>query len=252
MCGWQNHGWTGNVNNKPDPMGILLDVFLYEEKDNLLKNLFSCSSVIKKKITYKLMEQNQITINDVTVKTVKNISEFVKAQYIGDICNSVVIHIQHGTKNPIFIHTHYSDVYKAFDRYIETAKQNTLTKINLNNNIEKKHNTNHLTIKENIFGNAFDILKHINENKIEKVSFTDINILDFAYDIKYYFPDIKLYCYMKEISDHEYVKYLHMLNYIDHLYCIDKGIYDKFNDNDIYYIHKPLIYIYDEINLFKK
>lgn len=244
MAGWQLVGYIGDVENPPMVgKGILFDIFLSEVVDGIVKNTGKFGVYHYKNIPDTLIyPSSEITIDDITLKTVNKIDEYIEKEY-GNVINNVNIYSSHGTSERILINAHYSHVYKILDTYIETAKQNTLKKIHFNwNDLTNKTYSKHILIKSKKFKDAFEILEYINTNLVSKISFTDVSILAFSYDIKYYFPNIELYYYIIDDYKEEYFsKYLHMYNYIDHIYCPNKEIFNKINDNDICYIRKPKI-----------
>lgn len=243
MAGWQCGGYIGDIINPPMDRGILFDIFLSEIVNGIVKNTGNFGTYHHKNIPNTLIQPcTEITIDDITLKTVNKIDEYVEKEY-GDVINNVNIYMSHGSEKRILLKAHYSHVYESFDSYIETAKQNTLNKIHFNwNDLSEKTYSNHSLIKTNKFKDAFEILEYINKNSISKISFTDTSILGFSYDIKYYFPDIELnYYIIDNYNDECFEKYLHMYNYINHIYCPNIDIFNKINDSDICYIKKPTL-----------
>lgn len=235
LCGWQ-------INRRMSPINgafFLLDIFLTKvDENNNIRNTSNFGVYDSKKIPLEYVKPKKyVTFHNLKLPFFNNIEEYVKLEY-GDVFNSVKIYVNHSSCKNIYIDNNWKIVYDEIYKIIDEAQNNTNKIIFINENYEPK-NKMIIREKENLFNDDFELLKYINQNNIG-VIFIDNNqmFLNYCFTIKYYYPSmiIKLYLH-SELHN----SLIFELNYVDNVYCSNKQIMDILNDDEIFYLNKPII-----------
>ena len=208
------------------------DIFPSKNEKNYLKNIFSDGLYNKKNISikYVLPFKKQTFHDDLNVYFFNDYEKEVQLTY-GNVLKDVKVY-SHTTKI-----THYNNweiAYNDFDFIKKTAIENTEKEI-YNGNYEPLNN---LTIEKNYFENELEILKYINNNNIKKIDIFDTYFLKcFSPSINYYFSQVKMNFYCKEINN----TISQYLNYCKNLYVSNQNILSHYDNYQIFYNKKPNI-----------
>jgi hypothetical protein len=212
------------------------DIFyskVIKKKDIYIVQNIANWGLYNKNITYDMVYPPQrLMIDDLYLPFFNKVYDDVKKEYsnVFDVC---YIHIEHSPA--IKIKGHFSKTYEKFYEYLEKAKKNTLEYVTKNKNYEYKNN---ITLNKQNFSNILELLKFINENDVKKIYILNEKFLQNCLSIKFYFPEITIIFYMlQEINNQNIV----FFNYLDEvIFSTNNNLINKYNDNDIIYIKKPL------------
>lgn len=235
FCGWQiGKSFIGNNKN-----GFLLDVFLTTvDENNNIRNTCKWGRYDTKKIPLEYVKpQNYLIFDNLKLPFFNNVEDYVKLEY-NDVFNSVRIYLNHTQTGIIVINNNWKIVYDEIYKIINEAKDNTKKIILIKNDYKP---LNKLVIKENetIFKDEFDLLKYINLNDIGTIFIeNNLNFLNYCFTIKYYYPDINIKLYLYSVLDNSLI---FELNYVDTVCCANEKIYNILNDEEIFYLNKPII-----------
>jgi len=242
-CGWQI---TGKHINKT--CFFLCDVFLSKVDENgFLRNTGNFGVYNGKNIPITYVNPKKYVMFDgLSLPFFNNVENYVKLEY-GDVINSVVIHVCHGSGGRIKIDKHWSEVYKEYENFKNIAVKNTLDRIFKNEkytgsnkkiitckfDIDERTNMDSST--EFIY-DEFNILTYINEHDIGVLYVEDEKFLYYCFVIKYYYPNMIINYYMYDKIEQ---KSIFNLNFVNKVYCSNQDLLNNINDQDLMYLTKP-------------
>ena len=247
------------------------DIFIsYTNENNIVKNIARWGRYDKSNINIKLVDPPIYKHYDnMLLPFFNNYKKDVEIEY-GNIYNNINIHISHG-RQIINIKKSWKEVYDNFNTYKNIAINNTKTLLNvpLNNdsiklinddsikliNDDNNYNFDNIDDIDDIgYTDYIDIMNYIAKNynnNLLILNIYNVNNIKFILDIKYYFPKIIIYFYIKTNTINIINKIRFFINYIDCIsvnnVIIKKNINDIFND--IIILNKPLIIINENIDL---
>lgn len=238
--GWQI--WNSDLNLTPNVI-FLCDVFMgIVDKEGFVRSPSNFGNFNKKNNLYKdIYPKKYVIFDGLKLPFFNNIEKNVEKDY-GDVFNKTIIHVNHGNGGIIKLNKEWNESYKEFNKYINIAKKNThslIFKNKLYNKKEKIIINKEDDYKKYNIKKEIDILVKINKNNIGKI-FIDDNkeFLLYCFAIKHYYPDIKIHYY--SYSDINNI-YLHFINSIDYIYCLNNKIKNYLNNSKLIYLNKPII-----------
>ncbi len=259
------------------------DIFIsFINDNNCLKNVAKWGRYHKYNINKSLVDPPVFKNYDgMNLPFFNNYEKDVRIEY-GDIYNNIQIHISHG-KQIIYINNSWEKVYKEFNKYKLIAINNTKKLIgikeypiqetkqtqsehqdqseqsDISDQIEKPDQPNK-TVKEtielndNMLNSYLDIMKHIAKsynNKPLIFKIYNVNNIKLVLDIKFYFPKIIIYFYIRTITNITDVinKIRFFIDFIDYIYVAsikdEKKIIDIFDSIIIF--NKPTLIIDEQV-----
>jgi len=242
-----------NLNKKRNYFQCDIFYTKIDSKTNYIKNLNNWGQYNSKNIHIDLVKPKKYYYFDnITLPFFKDVNKYIERDY-GEVYNTCIIS-SHSHNKTLKIDSGFEIVYAEFDKIKNNTINNTKLYIDKLMNEDISYNTiekNNIllsdsrktnggletdTAMKNIMDNSYVknslyLLAYIKKNNLKTIKL-DIDMLLYACNIKYYFPDVSI----NTKIDKEYPNIMLFLNWINKV-TIKKNVYDYYND--IFYSKKP-------------
>jgi len=221
-----------------------IDIFLTKIENNknekIIRNIMNWGLYDSKNINLNIVSPpNYQEFDDIILPFFNQYKKDIEIEY-GDVFNSCSIHLAHG-REKIHIKRNWIDCYNDFNKIEENSIENTKKLFYVNDKIIEHVDT----INDvDLLGESYiTLMKRINslQSSTKYIHIYNSNNIKYVYDIKYFFPNTKIYFYISNPIICNDMRFF--LEKIDYLVLNSKKLYPQIEellDNFIIF-NKPVI-----------